>query len=502
MLIPGGPVHVLSKLSATDLAHLKRTSVRGGALTIAAQAIVVSLQLISTMVLARLLSPADFGSIAMVVSVTAFAGLFRDLGLSTASVQKQELTEGQSNSLFWINVSLGTAMTVIVAAAAPLIAWFYQQPHLVWLTVLLSTIFLMSSLGAQHGAVLQRKLNFSGKAIADISGAVVALLVSASLAWSGFRYWALAFGLVAGTATSTIVIWIASPFRPGTPAWSEGILPLLKFGGRVTLFEVLNYFHRNLDSVLIGRVWGAVSLGLYSRAYQLIMFPIINLRAPINRVAFPAMSRLKNDPAAFRTYYRRVSCVLAYVTMPLMAFVFVAAEPLIVLALGRRWIDAVPVLRYLSAAAFIMPVASLRGLVILSMGRTGDYLKLGGIYAVGTALGFIAGLPWGPQGVALGYSVVTYLLLYPTLLLGFNKTDIRVGDFFSAIRFPASASLIAVVVVTVIAQQIPPPTLEVVQLIEYVGAFVLVWLVSMLCFPGGWREMKNMARLTQYIRSP
>jgi PST family polysaccharide transporter len=485
----------------SNLDDLKRKSVRGGAVTFLAQGLLVLIHLASTVVLARLLSPEDYGLISMVLAITAFAGLFRDLGLSTASVQRSDLTQAQLNTLFWINVGMGCALTVIVAAVSPLVAWFYREPAVLELTIALSAVFIISALGAQHGATLQRTMQFRRKSLTSVSGALVTLVVSIVLAYLGYRAWALAWGTLAGALVTTLMLFALSPFRPGAPAFSSGMASVLKFGGHVTAFELVNYFNRNLDQVLIGRVWGAASLGLYARAYQLLMFPISNLRAPLITVAFPAMSRLKGEPAAFRQYYRRVTSVLAFASMPLVAFLYVAAEPLVVVALGSKWMAVAPIFQGLAFAAFLQPVASLRGLVTLSAGKTGDYLKLGVVNAAGSSVAFVIGLPWGPYGVALAYSIANYVLLYPTLSLAFRGTGVQMSDFFAATLRPAAASALAAAVCSIPALQNLLPASAAVRLVGLAVAFALVWLVAIVCVPGGAKEFKGVFMLLRMLKA-
>lgn len=219
---------------ATDLADLKRKSVRGGLITFASQGASVVIQLTSTVVLARLLSPDDYGVMAMVLAVTAFAGLFRDLGLSAAAIQKQTLTNAQQSNLFWINVALGFTLTVLLAAASPLVAWFYGKPEVRWVTVALSASFLIGSLSAQSGALLVREMRFGRQAVAGICGALVTLAVAATLALQEFRYWSLVWGQLAVAVTTTALLFALSPFRPGLPSRGMGLKAMLKFGENIT----------------------------------------------------------------------------------------------------------------------------------------------------------------------------------------------------------------------------------------------------------------------------
>lgn len=479
--------------------ELKRKSVRGGVVTMAAQGGSIAVQIASTVVLSRLLPAEDFGIIAMIVAVTAFAGLFRDMGLSTASIQKVNLTFAQTNALFWINVATGAFLTLLVAACAPLVAKFYGRAELLPVTMLLSSTFLLASLGAQHAALMQRELRFKPKAFSDISGAIVSLLASITLAANGYGYWSLAWGTVAGVSTTTLLYFALSSFRPGLPRRAEGVKELIGFGVNVTAFEFVNYFHRNLDNVLIGRVWGAGALGLYSRAYQLMMLPIISIRTPINAVALPVLSRLQAEPDQFRRYYRQITAVLGVLSIPLMAFLTVNAEGVIRVALGDGWSEMVPIFVLLGLTGLIQPAASLRGLVLLSLGKTKRYLIWGVLNAVAVSVGFAIGVIWGSVGVAASYAITNYLILYPSLVFAFNETPVRPSDFFEALMRPSLSAAIASGV-NMYAIPFVSPFGDFLSIFLAFIVFSLAFLVVFCLVPGGVGELKAYGRLVREIR--
>jgi PST family polysaccharide transporter len=457
---------------ATDLGEIKRESVRGGAITFVSQGANVLIGLVSTVVLARLLSPADYGLMAMVAVVTSFAGLFRDLGLSSAAIQQRTLSRAQQSNLFWVNVAVGLALTAIVAAAAPLVGRFYRKPEVVWITMGLSTTFFISSIGSQSGALLVRDMRFGRQAVATVAGAVVTLVVGIVLAVGGFRYWSLVWGEIAGAATTTVLRFALSRFRPGWPTRGTGLKRMLAFGANVTGFNLVNYFQRNLDNLLIGRYWGAAPLGIYSRAYSMLMFPIQNVRGPINSVAFPALSRLQSDPAAFRTYYLRVTSLIALLSMPLTAYFYVASGPLIEVVLGRQWLGVVPVFSYLALAAFTQPASGFSGSLMLSLGQGRRYFQRGALASAFICAGFVVGLPWGPKGVALSYAVSVYLVVYPSLRWSFADSPVTVRDFVGACAFPAAVSLLSVAMVALMRSRVAlvPPVVQ-------LAAFGLVFTV-------------------------
>ncbi|HEY0894881.1 MAG TPA: lipopolysaccharide biosynthesis protein, partial [Cellvibrio sp.] len=470
----------------------------GGAVILGSQGVNTIIQLTSTIVLARLLSPDDYGVIAMVMAVTGFARLFRDLGLSAAAVQKKELSRDLQTNLFWINVAMGALLTLTVAAAAPFVGMFYKKPELVPVTAVLSLSFTISSLGTQHGAGLVRGMKFGRKESAGIVGTMVALVVAMILAFRGFSYWALVWSSLAGNFATTVLLFVFSNFRPGLPSRRSGVRELLRFGVNITAFEFVNYFHRNLDNIVIGRFCGPASLGLYSRAYSLLMLPINSIRGPINSVGFPALSKLQNNPVEFRNYFRKATCFLALVSMPLTTFLAIASEPLIRLLLGEKWNGIAPIFSVLAVVAFIQPTVTLWGMVVLSRGMGKRYLQIGIFNTVCSAIGFLAGLPWGAMGVAVGYAISTYVTTYPILVWAFHGTPLRFRDFSEVIARPFIASIVAAIICyfTIL-------TLNEIQNIFWVATvgfiYSILYLGVIRMLPGGQSDFHYLIGLARHF---
>jgi PST family polysaccharide transporter len=468
--------------------NLKERSVRSGAITITEQILGHGFQIVSVMILSRLLTPEDYGIVAMVTAITGFVNLFRELGLSSATVQSQKITQDQISSLFWINAGLGLLITVIIAAMGPFLALFYKKPQLALVAVGISFTSFFSSLGTQHAALLSRQMRFGTMAIIRVSAILVGLLTAVVVALSGGTYWALVWSSVVTSLWATGGFWLASGFRPGRFKRKTGVRPMVRFGANIAGFDLVNYFHRNMDNILIGRFWGAAQLGLYSKAYALLMLPMSNLRYPLSRVAFPVLSRLQNDPAKFRDYFLKYCSLLSFITMPLVAFLYACSGHIIRVLLGPRWVGAAELFSILALVAFIQPPAQLRSTVLSALGRGGRLFKWGLYNAIATVASFFCGIPWGAKGVAIAYCIATYAILHPTLTYAFRDTPIRPADFYKCLIRPSSASIIMCLIalwtvgllhhasdLLIIAIVLP------LSLIAYLGIF---WLM-----PGGKGEL-------------
>ena len=394
------------------------------------------LQMVGTVVLARLLTPADYGLITMVAVVVNFVTMFKDAGLSMATVQKDNITHEQISTLFWINVFISIALGLCVLVSSPLVAWFYGKPELTAITAVLSISFIFSGLSIQHAALLRRNMRFGSLAIVQIASQVITLTVTILLAFYGWRYWALVGGSLTTAFATVVLTFFFCPWLPGHMQKGTGVRDMLKFGGHLTGFNFINYFSRNADNVLIGRFIGADALGLYARAYNLFMMPISQIRGPLNQVAMPVLSSLKDQPERYVRYYQRLLDIMATLTFPLTIYCAIEAEFLIRLLLGPQWLGAVSVFRILAIAGLIQPIFTTWGVVVLSCGYARRYLIWGSINAVVCVVAFILGIPFGIKGVAGFYTIACYIMVLPTLWACFSGTPIRVSLFFRTLLMP------------------------------------------------------------------
>ncbi|WP_445636406.1 Lipopolysaccharide biosynthesis protein [Nostoc sp. DSM 114161] len=422
---------------------LKSRSVRGGAVTMVAQGLKLSLNLGSNVVLARLLTPQDYGLIGMVTAVTGFVALFKDLGLSMATIQKDEINHTQVSTLFWVNVVLSVITALFVVAIAPSIAWLYHEPRLIWITVALSVGFIFSGLGVQHSALLNRQMQYKVLMFNDVFSMLFGIVAAIVAAAYALGYWALVILPLVMAAVNTIGVWLACPWRPSLPTWRAGVRSMLVFGGNLTAFSTINYFARNLDNILIGRSWGSQQLGLYAKAYQLLLLPISQINTPIAAVAIPMLSRLQQEQQQFHRYYLKAVSIVAFLTMPIIGFMIVASEEIIELLLGSQWRDATVIFRLLCISALVQPVCNTSGWLYISTGRSNKMLQWGLLACPFIIGSFFVGLPYGATGVAYSYSIVMLLQALPCMYYATRQTTITLLDIAFNIGHSFLASLAA-----------------------------------------------------------
>jgi len=438
--------------------HVKRDlrgrTVRGAAATFVGQGSKFLLQMISIAVLARLLTPQDFGLVAMVTAFTGFVMIFKDLGLSMATVQHENISHTQVSTLFWINLGLSILLMLITLALAPAIAWFYGDPRLTVITAALSVAFIFGGLTVQHQALLRRQMRLRAVTVIDVSAMATGILVAVVSAWAGWGYWALVWMQVATALITAAGVWIASGWIPGRPGRRSGVRAMLKFGSYLAAFNFVNYFARNADNILIGRFVGADALGLYSRAYSLLLFPIGQITAPMTAVAVPALSRLQSDPERYKSYYVKAIKIVAYLSMPLIVLMGVLSREIAYLILGGNWLGSSPIFAALVFAAFWSPVAVTVGWIYVSRGETQRMFLWSLITTPLTVLSFVVGIHWGTFGVAVGYSTIVTLQVIPQFWFALRNAPLNVWNVLAAIGPPFVVSLIVMAVSLTVHVQI------------------------------------------------
>jgi PST family polysaccharide transporter len=427
------PDNVSQDYFATE--HLTTTiasrTARGGVVTIASHGLKFVLSIGATAVLARLLSPHDYGLIGMVAVFTGFVAMFKDLGLSLATVQRAEISYEQISTLFWVNIALSVAITVIMVVLAPLIGWFYSEPHLVAITMVTAIGFIFGGLAVQHEALLKRQMRFYALSVIALLSMTTGYAVGIVLAWRGAGYWALVFSQLALLASNALGVWLMCRWHPGRPRRNSGVRSMLSFGGNVTGYALVNYVSKNCDNLIVGRMFGAQPLGLYSKAAQLLSLPTDQINEPLATVSIPALSRLADTPDRYRQAYLRIMEKVVMLTMPAITLMLATSDWLVRIILGTQWQYTAKIFVFMSIAGLFQPVAATGGWLLVSQGRVRDMLRWSLINAPISVLSIVAGLPWGVVGVAASWSLGRVLIANPLLYWFVGRSGpVRTSDFY------------------------------------------------------------------------
>ncbi len=476
------------------LANLKKHTISSGLVTLTSQGIQFVLTLASTMILARLLTPRDFGLLAMVFTIMSFLRVFREAGLSTATVQREGITHAQVSNLFWINLAVSGFITLLAAAAAPLIAWFYREPRLVAITIALSATFLLAGLAVQHMALLNRQMRFKLIALIQTGSVLAGVLVGVGMAWLNYGYWSLVGLNLTTNAAALLLTWSASRWRPQPFTRRSGTRGLIHFGANLTAGSFVNSLARGLDGVLIGRFYGATSVGLYSRAAALLTRPLEQFTGPVEAVFIPALSRLQTQPDRYRHTFLEVYETIVFTTFLFTGLFFALAHPLTLVVLGPKWEGAAIIFAGFTFAALQYPLGSCASWLFTSQGRGGESFRASSIVSIIIAA--------GPAGVAIAYSTSCLLIQLPIYywLVG-RRGPVTTGDLWSG--FFRQLPLWAVVCTTAWLTRIAVPHLSALgQLAVCAPAGLLAGAAFIFAYPPSRRVAMNLFSLLRELKNP
>lgn len=486
---------------AGDARALKARSASGAAITMAAQAARFVLQFGSQVALARLLLPTDFGLIAMVAPLIAAALLLTDLGLSQATVQRATINQSELSSLFWLNVAIGTALALLTVIAAPLVTRFYATPALFWIVVAMASSLLLSSLAAQHLAILNRRMQFSAIAAIEFGSLVLSVMIGLAAALAGFGTWSLVMMQLGNGCAVLVLAWTFSRWRPSRPHIDRDAFHLIRFGGAVTGYNLLGYLITNLDNILIGARFGAGPLGIYDRAYKLMFQPLWQMTAPAARVAVPLLSRLADDDREYRDSYLTMLGLILIVTTPGILCAILFAHPIIRLLLGERWIAAAPIFAWLGVCALTLQLRQAASWLFVSQGRAREQLKWGGIGSLSIVIAYVIGIFWGPLGVAIGAALASGFVQIPLMWWAVTRSGpISRADALRLLGPLAVATIVSGVVLGLAAHM--PFWNGLIGLLLAIALAYILFLATLAVFPSGRQLMRRAGGLRRLRRRP
>ena len=475
----------------------------------ATQAVAQVIQFGVSIVIARLLNPADFGLMAMIVVMTGFAASIADLGLGTSIVQKQDITDQQLQTVFWLVGGLGAALCAMFALAAPLVAQFYREPQLRSVTVAVASTFVVVSLAVVPNALLQRDLNFRARFQIEASAIGISGIAAMALAFAGAGVWSLVAQVIALAVTRTGITYMCSSWRPRIDFDGGSIKELVAFGRSIVGFNVVGYWAQNFDKLIVGRVLGGEALGVYRLADKLMRMPLDNVTHMTTSVMFPAMSALGDEIAALKRVYLRGNRMIALVTFPLMLGLGVLAEPAILGVYGEKWRGAIAMVEVLCLAGLAQSVYNTAAWIFLSRKRPDILFRLGIISAVVRISGVLIGMHWGLLGIAIAYTVGGYIgVMFPTWIAAGRLVDLHLGELLRNVAAPFCCALAMAVALGIADRCLlstHAPWLRLVVLVPF-GVAVYGTLIRAMNLQA-WTEVRDMAldmggrrsRLVQWV---
>lgn len=424
-------------------AQLRRLAVRGAGATVLAQTLAFCVQMIATVILARLLTPRDFGLVTMVTTVSLLLLNCGLNGFTEAVLQRDVIDHFVASNLFWINVALGLLLSIAFAISGSLLARFYGEPRVARVAAVMSFSILFNSLSVIHLALLKRDMRFSVVSANDVIARTVSVAVSILLAWAGWGYWALVAGAIALPLATSIGSWTLCRWAPAFPRRGVGTVPFVRFATNTYGRFTANYFTWNLDNLLVGWRLGPLQLGFYKKAYDLFVLPANQLSAPLTSVAVSALSRLKQEPAQYRRYFLSALSILAFVGMGFGADLTLVGKDLIRLLLGPGWGESGRIFTFFGPGIGVMLLYGTHGWIHLSLGRADRWLRWGIVEFTVTALLFIIALPWAPVGIAVAWAASFIILTIPALWYAGKPIQLGISSVIAAVWKYLLASLLA-----------------------------------------------------------
>jgi PST family polysaccharide transporter len=432
-------MHRLFQVSSDQLT---RDAQRASVLNLAARTAEFVFQFVCLAILARLLTPSDFGVFAMATPFVFFIMNVGDLGLGSALLQQRDLNEGQASAVFRVNLLAGLVFAAVILAASPLTGLLYHDHRVSEVAAALSLTFVFSGLAAVQRALLRRALLFDALLRAQIAASAVSSLVAILFALYGAGYWALVARALADPLIYSVIIWRAAGWMPGRAEWDDTTKFLLRYG-RYHIQAVLLYsLGRQSDSVLIGWSFGSAELGPYALANRLFVLPVDQLSSPLGHVMIPALSRIRDDPDRLKRWYLKLLRLLTFLSFPPMFSLAFCADDVVHVVAGPQWRKAADILRVLAPVGALYVAYATTDWLMRSQGRADRAFRWSALSTAAYFLCFIAGLPWGAIGVAAGLVIANVVLFIPALIYAAKGTPIRLGDTLKAM-LPSIALTIA-----------------------------------------------------------
>ncbi len=485
--------------------ELRRLAVRGAAATVSASGLALVAQLVSTVILARLLTPADFGVVAMVTTFSLLVANFGLNGFTEAVIQFEGVDHYTASNLFWLNSGAGLLLAIAFMAAGSLLARFYGNPLVAKVAAGLSVGIFIAAVSVIHLALLKRAMRFAATSTNDVVGRVVNTVVSILLALRGWGYWALVAGIVAQQLSVTIGAWWLCRWVPSLPRRTGKTGAMVRFAGKVYGQFSVSYSMLNLDNLLVGWQFNAVALGFYKKAYDLFALSASQLTAPLNNVALASLSRLNQDHVRFRRYLTNSLGIIAFVGMAVSADLTLVGKDVVRLVLGAKWSESGRIFQLFGPGIGVMLLCNTVGWIHLSVGKPGRFLRWTLFQLAATACLFLLALPWGPEGIAAAWSISFWTLLIP----GFWYAGRPIGFGVSALTAPTWRYVVAALVAGLITAAIirgtpvwgtPSGTGAALNAIVIISAvFVAFYLGSVILLHRGLAPLRQLASLLREL---
>lgn len=474
--------------------RVRDASMRGAGFGVAAIVSRGVIQIASMAVLARLLHPTDFGLIAMGTTAISLLLIVSDCGLTMASTQRRTINTIQLSQLFWLNLAGGVLFAAVAIAISPLLVVLYGDRRVIGVIVGLSFMLLATAVGAQHEAILRRRLRYGFISAIGVASMALGVLCGIVFALLGFGYWSLVALQVFTVVTRTAFLWVGTRWRPMSPRRDANIRGLVLYGGKYVPTQLLDYCTNWIDGILIGVTGGAFELGIYRKGRNIAMMPVEQLRRPSGRMAISSLSRLQDDLGEFQRFYLYAVALLCLVALGVVGLLVAEAPTIVIVLLGPQWVGAIPILRWLSLAAVVSALGVANDWLLIPRGEVTTLLGLRIIRLVIVIVALIVGSRWGTVGVAAAYGIGSSFSIVLELIWGTARRGLRRRSVVGALARPLVAAVIAAITTLYVTTE---PSL--VWFLAELVLYALVFLAVYATLPGGWAVLRRALRATSEL---
>ncbi len=479
-----------------DNSHIARKAGRGIVWNFLAYGLGKVVVLLTTSILARLLTKDDFGLVAVAVIAINYLSVVKDLGLGVALIQRREDVDDAANTVFTINLILGIALSVIVIPIAPFVADYFKDPMVTPVLRWLGVSFVINALGAVHIIWLMRDLDYRRKFIPDMGNTLVKGAASIGLALAGFGVWSLVFGQILGSLASVILVWVVLPWRPRLALSRKIAAALMKFGASVIGGDILGVFIDNIDYIVVGRLFGLQQLSIYTLAYRLPEMLLIGNLWVMGSVTFPTFSSIQDKPDVMRRGLLASVRLIQMIAVPISLGLFLAADPIVRVVFGEQWLDAIPILRVLAIYAWVYSIGYHVGDIYKAIGRPDILLRLTVLTLIIIVPAILLGSRFGMIGIAWGHLIAVLIRRIVSLIVATRFVDVSIAEIFKELKPSVQGGLAmipTVVAVLFLTENINPfVQLAIIVLSGAVSYLGVLWFV----------ERENVTRLLRMVGVP
>lgn len=388
---------------------LKSKTVKGVAWNSLDQIGNLGLSFVIGVILARILSPSDFGLIAIILVFNAIAMVFLDSGFGNALIRKPDLTENDNSTAFRFNVVAGVVLCALMWVASPFVAKFYQKPILSSLLQVESFLLIINAFKIVQNTQLVRALNFKARTLINVSSHIAAGVIAIAAAYKGFGVWSLVVQHLAAALISLMLLWIVSPWRPRGQWDKKSFRYLWGYGSKLLVSGLIDTIYKNIYPIIIGKLFSPADLGQYTRAKQYAQLPSVGLTNVLQQVTFPVLCKIQHDNERLGDSYRRVLRVAAFIVFPIMIGIAALAHPLVVALVTDKWVQCVPYLQIICIASMWYPIHAINLNLLQVKGRSDLFLRLEVIKKAIITVAIIVSVPFGIIGICVG-SVCTSII--------------------------------------------------------------------------------------------